>query len=37
MIDFFDRYIGPRKPNDKPIDCQFPGSKKLPYEYYAGK
>jgi dipeptidyl aminopeptidase/acylaminoacyl peptidase len=37
MIDFFDRNIGPRKPTDAPIDCQFPGSKKLPYEYYAGK
>jgi acylaminoacyl-peptidase len=37
MIDFFDRYIGPRKPDDKPIDCTFPGTKKLPYEYYAGK
>lgn len=37
MIDFFDRYIGPRKPDDVPLDCQFPGSKKLPYEYYPGK
>lgn len=36
MIDFFDRYIGPRKPTDQPIDCTFPGSNKLPYEYYAG-
>lgn len=37
MIDFFDRHIGPRKPDDRPIDCTFPGGKKLPYEYYAGK
>jgi len=37
MIDFFDRHIGPKKPTDKPDDCQFPGTKKLPYEYYAGK
>ena len=37
MIDFFDRHIGPKKPTDKPDDCQFPKSKKLPYEYYAGK
>ena len=37
MIDFFDRHIGPRKPTDAPLDCQFPGSKKLPYDYYAGK
>jgi acylaminoacyl-peptidase len=37
MIDFFDRNIGPRKPTDAPIDCTFPGGKKLPYEYYAGK
>jgi dipeptidyl aminopeptidase/acylaminoacyl peptidase len=37
MIDFFDRHIGPKKPTDAPIDCQFPGSKKLPYEYYGGK
>lgn len=32
MIDFLDRHIGDRKPTDKPDDCQFPGSKKLPYE-----
>lgn len=37
MIDFFDRHIGGRKPTDVPDDCQFPGSKKLPYEYFAGK
>ena len=36
MIDFFDRHIGDRKPTDKPDDCQFPGSKKLPYEYFEG-
>jgi len=37
MIDFFDRNIGPRKPMDEPADCQFPKSKKLPYDYFAGK
>ncbi len=37
MIDFFDRHIGDRKPTDPPDDCQFPGSKKLPYEYFEGK
>jgi dipeptidyl aminopeptidase/acylaminoacyl peptidase len=37
MIDFFDRHIGPGKPTDKPDDCQFPGTKDLKYEYYAGK
>jgi dipeptidyl aminopeptidase/acylaminoacyl peptidase len=37
MIDFVDRHIGPRKPDDKPDDCQFPGGKKLPYEYFAAK
>jgi dipeptidyl aminopeptidase/acylaminoacyl peptidase len=37
MIDFFDRHIGPRKPTDKPDDCQFPGDKRLPYEYFPGK
>jgi acylaminoacyl-peptidase len=36
MIDFFDRHIGDRKPTDAPDDCQFPGSKKLPYEYFEG-
>jgi hypothetical protein len=36
MIDFFDRHIGDRKPTDPPDDCQFPGSKKLPYEYFEG-
>jgi dipeptidyl aminopeptidase/acylaminoacyl peptidase len=36
MIDFLDRHIGDRKPTDPPNDCQFPGSKKLPYEYFAG-
>jgi dipeptidyl aminopeptidase/acylaminoacyl peptidase len=37
MIDFFDRHIGDRKPGDKPDDCQFPGSKQLPYEYFEGR
>ena len=37
MIDFFDRHIGEKKPGDKPADCQFPGSKKLPYEYFEGR
>ena len=37
MIDFFDRHIGDKKPTDKPDDCQFPGSKKLPYEYFEGR
>jgi acylaminoacyl-peptidase len=37
MIDFFDRHIGDRKPTDKPDECQFPGSKKLPYEYFEGR
>jgi len=37
MIDFFDRHIGDRKPTDAPDDCQFPESKKLPYEYFAGR
>lgn len=37
MIDFLDRHIGDRKPTDTPDDCQFPGSKKLPYEYFGGK
>ena len=37
MIDFFDRHIGDAKPTDKPDDCQFPGSKKLPYEYFEGR
>jgi dipeptidyl aminopeptidase/acylaminoacyl peptidase len=37
MIDFFDRHIGEGKPTDPPDDCQFPGSKKLPYEYFAGQ
>jgi dipeptidyl aminopeptidase/acylaminoacyl peptidase len=36
MIDFFDRHIGDGKPTDPPDDCQFPGSKKLPYEYFPG-
>jgi acylaminoacyl-peptidase len=36
MIDFFDRHIGERKPTDAPDDCQFPGSKELPYEYFEG-
>jgi len=36
MIDFLDRHIGDREPTDAPDDCQFPGSKKLPYEYFAG-
>ncbi len=36
MIDFFDRHIGDKKPTDAPDDCQFPGSKKLPYEYFEG-
>lgn len=36
MIDFFDRYIGPRKPDDAPLDCTFPGGKALPYQYYDG-
>jgi dipeptidyl aminopeptidase/acylaminoacyl peptidase len=36
MIDFLDRHIGDRQPMDPPDDCQFPGSKKLPYEYFAG-
>ena len=36
MLDFFDRHIGERKPADKPAECQFPGSKKLPYEYFEG-
>jgi acylaminoacyl-peptidase len=36
MIDFFDRHIGDRQPDDPPDDCQFPGSKKLPYEYFPG-
>lgn len=36
MIDFFDRHIGERKPGDTPDDCQFPGSKQLPYEYFEG-
>ena len=36
MIDFLDRHIGDRAPTDPPDDCQFPGSKKLPYEYFAG-
>ena len=36
MIDFFDRHIGDRKPTDAPYDCQFPGSKQLPYEYFEG-
>ena len=25
-----------KKPADKPAECQYPGSKKLPYEYFAG-
>jgi len=37
MLDFFDRHIGERKPADKPAECQFPGSKKLPYEYFEGR
>jgi acylaminoacyl-peptidase len=36
MIDFLDRHIGDRKPTDTPDDCQFPGSKKLPFEYFEG-
>jgi acylaminoacyl-peptidase len=36
MIDFFDRHIGDRQPGDVPDDCQFPGSKQLPYEYFEG-
>jgi dipeptidyl aminopeptidase/acylaminoacyl peptidase len=37
MIDFLDRHIGDRKPADQPADCQYPGSKKLPYEYFEGR
>ncbi len=36
MIDFLDRHIGDRKSTDAAADCQFPGSKKLPYEYFKG-